>query len=58
VSRLARCTVCGFEINNANPKLRATHNGREYEFCCPICKGAFEAVPERFAERAAAPATR
>lgn len=53
---MANCAVCTFEINDANPRLRSSYQGREFQFCCPICKGAFDAVPDRFAERAGAAA--
>lgn len=53
---MAKCTVCSFEINDANPRLTSTHNGQQFEFCCPVCKGAFDAAPDRFAARAGTPA--
>lgn len=46
---MARCTVCSFEINNANPRLTSNYQGQQFEFCCPVCKGAFDAAPDRFA---------
>lgn len=48
---MAKCTVCHFEINNANPHLTSNYQGQKAEFCCPVCKGAFDAAPEVFSGR-------
>ncbi len=50
---MAKCTVCHFEINNANPHLISNFQGQNLEFCCPVCKGAFDAAPEAFSGRGA-----
>lgn len=45
---MSKCTVCGMDINANNPRFTSQHAAQTYEFCCPLCKGAFDAVPDRF----------
>lgn len=40
--------VCGMEVDPATAAGKATHDGKEYFFCSPGCKTAFEAEPARF----------
>lgn len=40
--------VCGMDILNGQAYATLTYDGREYGFCCPVCKGAFERTPERY----------
>lgn len=45
-----KCDVCGFEIEteNANPNLTQEHQGKTYNFCCPLCQATFKTLPEQF----------
>jgi P-type Cu+ transporter len=47
--------VCGMEVNPAKAPHRYAHAGREYFFCCTVCRGKFIANPEKYRE--GAPAT-
>jgi signal transduction histidine kinase/YHS domain-containing protein len=40
--------VCGMDIATGQAYATLTHEGTEYGFCCPVCKGAFERAPERY----------
>lgn len=40
--------VCGMDIPAGQAYATLSHDGTEYGFCCPVCKGAFERSPERY----------
>jgi xanthine dehydrogenase accessory factor len=40
--------VCGMTVEVAGARHVAGYGGREYYFCCPGCKRAFEAEPEKY----------
>jgi Cu+-exporting ATPase len=40
--------VCGMTVDPATARASASHQGRNYYFCCPSCKQRFEADPERY----------
>ncbi|MGA2964823.1 MAG: heavy metal translocating P-type ATPase [Terriglobales bacterium] len=39
--------VCGMEVNPATARYKASHNGKEYFFCCAACLAKFQANPEQ-----------
>jgi len=55
VRRGATDPVCGMQVDRAKA-LRASFAGRTYHFCCDGCRSMFEADPQRYAARPAAPA--
>ncbi len=40
--------VCMMTVDPATAKWRSTHNGTEYCFCAPGCKGAFDEAPGQY----------
>jgi Cu+-exporting ATPase len=40
--------VCGMMVNPASAKYRATHDGKEYFFCCAGCVSKFQAAPDKY----------
>jgi len=50
----ARHPVCGMPVEVAGARHTARHDGRDYYFCCPGCKRAFEAEPEKYVARISA----
>jgi xanthine dehydrogenase accessory factor len=40
--------VCGMTVEVAGARHLVTYGGRDYYFCCPACKRAFEAEPEKY----------
>ena len=46
--REATDPVCGMTVEVAGARHVATYGGRDYYFCCPACKRAFEAEPEKY----------
>jgi len=51
-SGIAIDPVCGMEVEIATAEHMSEHEGEIYYFCCGGCKGAFEKVPHKYAERA------
>lgn len=49
VTAVERDPVCGAVIEPGRAYKQSTYNGRVYTFCCPVCQGAFEADPARYA---------
>ena len=49
--------VCGMTVNPDRAAAKTEHNGQIYYFCAKSCLERFRADPERFLNRAAAPAT-
>lgn len=46
--------VCGAEMKPKNVEQRSEYQGTTYYFCSPVCKGEFEANPEKYAQPKAA----
>jgi len=46
--------VCGMAVEVAGAKHVAGYGSRDYYFCCPGCKRAFEAEPEKYVDRISA----
>jgi Cu+-exporting ATPase len=44
----ARDPVCGMSVDPATAKHRFTYKEQEYFFCSALCRGRFEAEPEKF----------
>ena len=40
--------VCGMEVDTDAAEWRSVYRGREYYFCAPGCKTAFDEDPARF----------
>jgi len=40
--------VCKMEVETTTAKWKSTYNGKEYYFCAPGCKSAFEKDPAKF----------
>ncbi len=40
--------VCGMTVSASAARYRASHEGREFYFCCDGCKAKFEAGPDRY----------
>jgi P-type Cu+ transporter len=51
----AKDLVCGMTVDPATAKHSAAHAGSTYYFCCAGCRTKFEADPERYLAKAAAP---
>jgi len=51
----AKDPVCGMTVDPATAKHSAAHAGSTYYFCCAGCRTKFEADPERYLAKAAAP---
>jgi xanthine dehydrogenase accessory factor len=45
----ARDPICGMTVAVEGALHRATHEGREYFFCCAGCRERFAAAPDRYA---------
>ncbi len=41
--------ICGMKVDVANAKHIATHEGKQYYFCCRRCKETFESTPVQYA---------
>jgi Cu+-exporting ATPase len=39
--------VCGMKVDPATAPFKATHEGRDYVFCCASCQAKFQANPEK-----------
>jgi YHS domain-containing protein len=39
------CPVCGMR---AKPNITSLFQGRQYLFCCPLCKNKFDENPQAF----------
>ena len=46
--------VCGMSVEVAGARHVAGYGKRDYYFCCPGCKRAFEAEPEKYVDRISA----
>ena len=41
--------ICKMEVDPRTAKWKSTYNGKEYFFCAPGCKKAFDKNPEKYA---------
>ena len=46
--------VCGMTVEVAGARHVAGYGGKDYYFCCPGCKRAFEAEPEKYVDQISA----
>jgi YHS domain-containing protein len=51
VGTKARCVVMGYEFIVSENTESSVYKGKTYVFCCPGCKGQFEADPEKFLKK-------
>jgi len=42
-----RCEVCNAQIDKEKAYLILKYGGKDYLFCCPLCKSEFEKEPEK-----------
>ncbi|HEY3352053.1 MAG TPA: YHS domain-containing protein [Polyangia bacterium] len=47
----ARCPVMGETFTVDQDTLRSQHAGKHYAFCCPGCKGKFDAEPAKYSQQ-------
>ena len=47
-NRMAIDPICKMEVDPVSAKWKSTFNGREYYFCAPGCKKAFDKNPEKY----------
>jgi len=40
--------ICKMEVDSSTAKWKSTYNGKEYYFCAPGCKTAFEKNPAKY----------
>lgn len=40
--------ICKMEVDPRTAKWKSVHRGKEYFFCAPGCKAAFDKEPERY----------
>jgi len=50
VTTLATDPVCKMDVDPKTAKWTSIYNGKEYYFCAPGCKAAFEKSPEKFVQ--------
>ena len=43
--------VCGMKVSHNTAAETAEYRGQTYYFCADVCREAFEADPERYAEK-------
>ncbi len=48
---MAKCPVCGMDVDERTARNTAQHEGQTYYFCAPGCKRMFERDPRRFLEK-------
>ncbi len=48
--------VCGMTVDPAKARGKAEYRDKTYYFCCPGCEVKFKADPEKYLNKAAAPA--
>jgi len=49
--------VCGMTVDPATARASLTHSGSTYYFCCPGCREKFQANPQQYMGKPAAPAS-
>lgn len=47
---MAKDIVCGMAVNEKK-SIKLKYKSKEYYFCSPTCKWAFESKPEQFAKK-------
>jgi len=40
--------VCGMKVDDQKASAQSTYEGKTYYFCCPGCKGKFDANPRQY----------
>lgn len=45
---MAKCPVCGMDVDDKTAKNFLQYQGQTYYFCAPGCKSLFERDPARF----------
>lgn len=40
--------ICKMEVDPKTAKWKSVHNGKEFYFCAPGCKAAFDKNPEKY----------
>ncbi len=45
---MTRDPVCGMPIDPARAAATATHQGKTYYFCTPVCQALFTKAPEQY----------
>lgn len=48
---MAKCPVCGMDVDTLNPQAVSSYNGETYLFCCEECQQKFERNPEQYLRR-------
>jgi len=41
--------ICKMEVDPRTAKWKSVYNGKEYYFCAPGCKAAFDKNPDKYA---------
>jgi YHS domain-containing protein len=49
MSRMAVDPVCKMDVDEKTAKWKSTFGGKEYFFCAPGCKKAFDKNPSKYA---------
>jgi YHS domain-containing protein len=49
MKRLAVDPICKMEVDPKTAKWKSEYNGKEYYFCAPGCKKAFDKNPTKYA---------
>jgi YHS domain-containing protein len=47
-SRMAIDPICKMEVDAKTAKWKSTYNGKEFFFCAPGCKKAFDKDPKKY----------
>ncbi|MDG7005732.1 MAG: YHS domain-containing protein [Nitrososphaerota archaeon] len=45
---MSKDPVCGMTVDERKSKLKSEHDGKEFYFCSPGCKSAFDRDPHRY----------
>jgi YHS domain-containing protein len=45
---MAKDLVCDMEVDEKTAKWKTNYQGKNYYFCAPGCKKAFEATPQKY----------
>jgi Cu+-exporting ATPase len=45
---MAKCPVCGMEVNESKAEFKAEHGDKTYYFCSEGCLSAFKEDPHKF----------
>ena len=47
--RMAIDPICKMDVDPKTAKWKSSYNGKDYYFCAPGCKKAFDKNPEKYA---------